>query len=133
MYAHDVMIWPVVTVKPQQTVNEVAELFVERRISGAPVVDDSGKLVGIITKGDLMWRAGLWTEKPHPPWFRALANVEMLAEMYAKAGARTVADVMTHQVVIVSPDASLDEIAGILESKAINRVPVVADGRIVGS
>jgi hypothetical protein len=70
---------------------------------------------------------GLWTEKPHPPWFRALAKLEMLAE-YAKARARTVADVMTHQVVVVSPDASLDEIAGILESKAINRVPVVADG-----
>src|SRR5579872_703252 len=106
MYAHDVMIWPVVTAKPQQTVKQVAELFVERRISGAPVVDDPGKLVGIITKSDPTLRAGLWTEKPHPPWFRALAKLEMLAE-YAKARARTVADVMTHQVVVVSPDASL--------------------------
>jgi CBS domain-containing protein len=132
MYAHDVMIWPVVTVRPEQTVQEIAALFVSKRISGAPVVDDSGKLVGIITQSDLMYRPELGTEKPHPPWFYQLAKEETLAAEYAKARARTVADVMTHQVVAVSPEATLNEIAAVLESKAINRVPVVEDGRIVG-
>ena len=56
MKAHDVMVSPVITVKPPSSVREVAKTFLERRISAAPVVDDQGKLVGIVSEGDLMQR-----------------------------------------------------------------------------
>jgi CBS-domain-containing membrane protein len=63
MKARDVMVAPVITVKPYSTVKEVAKTLVDRRISAVPVVDDAGKLVGIISEGDLMHRAETGTER----------------------------------------------------------------------
>lgn len=115
MRVQDVMISRVIVVKPQQALGEVAELFAEHEISGAPVVDDAGRLVGVISQSDLMYRAGPDFEKAP-----------------AAAREKTVAEVMTHQVASIAPDASLDAAAALLESKGIDRVPVVAAGRIVG-
>jgi CBS domain-containing protein len=66
MQARDVMTFPVITVKPTSSVKETANLFLKRRISAAPVVDDQGKLVGIISEGDLTHRAEIGTERQRP-------------------------------------------------------------------
>ena len=72
MKARDVMVSPVISVKPSCTVKEVAQTLLERRISAVPVVDDTGKLVGIVSEGDLMHRAEIGTQRRHSWWLRVL-------------------------------------------------------------
>jgi CBS domain-containing protein len=132
MKAHDVMVSPVVTVKPSATVKDVAKLLLERQISGLPVVDELGKLVGIVSEGDLVHRAEIGTEQRRSWWLLLLAEDQALATDYIKAHGRRVEDVMTRSVVTAAPDTPLDEIARILEKHAVKRVPIVRDGQLVG-
>jgi CBS domain-containing protein len=133
MRARDVMYTAVATTTPETTVEEVARLMINLRISGVPVIDKNGQLVGIITEGDLLRRAETGTERrrrsPWSEWFSA--NSRMAAE-YIKSHARRVEDVMTQEVASVGELASLGEIAELMEIKRIKRVPVVHDGKIVG-
>jgi CBS domain-containing protein len=126
------MDFPVITVKWSSSIEEVAKTFVRRRISGAPVVDDNGKLVGLISEGDLMYRSEIGTERSHPYWYLEYAGKEHLAAEYVKARALKVADVMTRGVITASPDASLNEIAALFETNSIKRVPIVENGELVG-
>ena len=109
MKARDVMVSPVISVKPSCTVKELAKTLLERRISAVPVVDDSGKLAGIVSEGDLMHRAEIGTQRRHSWWLRVLTGDDALAAEYTKAHARTVADVMTRDVITASPDTPLHE------------------------
>lgn len=132
MRARDVMVSPVITVKPNASVKEVAKTFLDRRISAVPVVDDQGKLVGIVSEGDLMHRSEAGTERQRPWWLLALTGGEALAAEYVKSHARKVADVMTRNVITATPDTPLHEIAALLEKNSIKRVPIVRDGGLVG-
>ena len=132
MKARDVMVSPVISVKPSCTVKELAKTLLERRISAVPVVDDSGKLAGIVSEGDLMHRAEIGTQRRHSWWLRVLTGDDALAAEYTKAHARTVADVMTRDVITASPDTPLHEIAALLERHSIKRVPIVRDGALLG-
>jgi CBS domain-containing protein len=132
MKARDVMVSPVVTVKPSASVKEVAKLLLERRISAVPVVDDQGKVVGIVSEGDLLHRAEAGTERQRSWWLRGLTGEETLAAEYVKAHAREVADVMTPQVTTAMPDTPLHEVATLMERNSIKRVPIVKDGQLVG-
>jgi CBS domain-containing protein len=131
MKAHDVMVSPVVTVKPSATVKDVAKLFLERQISAVPVVD-GGKFVGIVSEGDLVHRAEIGTEQRRSWWLLLLAEDQALAADYIKAHGRKVEDVMTRNVVTATPDTPLNEIARLLEKHGIKRVPIVRDGQLVG-
>lgn len=132
MKARDVMVSPVITVKPSSSVRDVAKTFLERRISAVPVVDDQGKLVGIVSEGDLMHRAEAGTERRRSWWLLGFTDDEALAAEYVKAHARKVADIMTRRVITASPDTPLHQIASLLENNAIKRVPIVKDGELVG-
>jgi CBS domain-containing protein len=132
MKARHIMVSPVITVKPSATVQEVAKLLLERRISGVPVVDDQGKIVGIVSEGDLMHRAEAGTERRHSWWLQGFMGDEALAAEYVRAHAHKVADVMTRNVISASPDTPLHEIAALLEKNSIKRVPIVKDGYLVG-
>ena len=132
MKARDVMVSPVISVKPSCTVKEVAKTLLERRISAVPVVDDTGKLAGIVSEGDLMHRAEIGTQRRHSWWLRVLTGDDALAAEYTKAHARTVAGVMTRDVITASPDTPLHEIAALLERHSIKRVPIVRDGALLG-
>ncbi len=132
MKARDVMVSPVITLKPTATVKEAARLFLERHISAAPVVDDGGKVIGIVSEGDLLHRVEAGTEARRPWWLRILASEETVAQDYIKAHGQRVEDVMTRDVVTVSPETPLQEIANLLESKRIKRVPVLSNGQLVG-
>src|SRR5665647_3102869 len=132
MKARDVMVSPVITVRPSASVREVAQIFLERRISAVPVVDEHGKLVGIISEGDLMHRAEPGTERKRSWWLQGFTGDETLAAEYVRAHARKVADVMTRHVIFAAPDMPLYEIANMLESNSIKRVPIVKDGQVVG-
>ncbi len=132
MQARDVMHSPVITLKPTSSVKEAAKLFLKRRISAAPVIDDQGKLVGIVSEGDLIHRSEIGTEQQRSWWLTLIAEDHDLARDYIKAHSRQVADVMTRNVVTATPDTPLNEIAIMLEKNAIKRVPIVRDGRLVG-
>ncbi|HTV28929.1 MAG TPA: CBS domain-containing protein [Xanthobacteraceae bacterium] len=132
MQARDVMTSPVITVKPTSTVKETAKLFLERRISAAPVVDDQGKLVGIISEGDLMHRSEIGTERQRAWWLTLMADEKGRAADYIKAHAKRVGDVMTGNVITAAPQTPLSEIAMILEQNAIKRLPIVHGDQIVG-
>lgn len=132
MKARDVMTAPVITCKATASVKEVAKLFLQRHISAVPVVDEQDKLVGIISESDLMRRAESETERQRPWWLMLMTGEQALASDYIKAHAVRVADVMTRKVIMTTPDTPLNEIAGILETNGIKRVPVVRDGQLVG-
>jgi CBS domain-containing protein len=132
MKARDVMVSPVVTVKPYSSVKEVAKILIEKGISAVPVTDDSGKVVGIVSEGDLMHRSEVGTERQRSWWLRVMAGDDMLAADYVKAHGRKIADIMTRNVITATPDMPLDEIAILLEMNSIKRVPIVKDSQLVG-
>ncbi len=132
MKARDVMVSPVMTLKPSNTVADAARLFLDNRISAAPVVDDQGKILGIVSEGDLMHRVEAGTQRRRSWWLTPFVGETTLATEYVKAHAKKVADIMTRNVTTVSPDTPLHEIAGLIEGKRIKRVPVVSNGQLVG-
>ena len=132
MKARDVMVSPVVTVGPSASVKEAAKLLLERGISAVPVVDDQGKVVGIVSEGDLLHRSEAGTERRRSWWLLGLTGEETLAAEYVKAHARKVGDVMTSQVTTATPDTPLHELATLMETNSVKRVPIVQDGHLVG-
>jgi len=100
--------------------------------SGGAVAGEDGRLLGIISEGDLIYRSEIGTQRPHPYWFVQHAGAEILAAEYVKARARTVADVMTRKVITATPETELNEIATMLEDNRIKRIPIVEAGQIVG-
>jgi CBS domain-containing protein len=126
------MVSPVITVKPHASVKEVAKTLVDRRISAVPVVDDAGKLIGIISEGDLMHRSETGTERRYRWWIRLMGGDASLPADYIKAHGCKAADIMTKNVITASPETPLDEIAILLERNSIKRVPIVGDGQLVG-
>ena len=135
MRAMDVMTTDVITINPDTTVQALAALLAERGISGAPVVDSSERLVGIVSEGDLLHRAEIGTARRHRErrrswWLDHFASD--LARDYIKSHGRTVKDIMTRDVVTVADDTDLGEVAALLETKRIKRVPVTRDGKVIG-
>lgn len=132
MQARDVMTTNVITVSPDTTVQEVAQCLLDRGISAVPVVDGGGKLLGIVSEGDLMRRSETGTERKHSWWLDMVSSTQDQAREYVKTHGTHARDVMTRSVVTVAEDASLEEVATLLEKHHIKRVPVVRDGRVVG-
>ncbi|MFQ5776160.1 MAG: CBS domain-containing protein [Kiloniellaceae bacterium] len=132
MLAQDIMTTNVVTVTPDVRVEDIARLLLERSISGVPVVDSAGRLMGIVSEGDLMRRREGETERRASWWLNLLASPEDRAREYVKAHGRRAEDVMTRDVVSVAEDTPVGEIAQILEKRRIKRVPVLRDGKVVG-
>jgi CBS domain-containing protein len=132
MLARDVMTPKVVTVSPDTRVAEIARILLDRRISGVPVVDADGRLVGIVTEGDLLRRPELGTERSRGWWLRLFGDQRAEAEAYAKSHGTRAEEIMTRNVVTVTEDTSVAEIARLLETHRIKRVPVLRDGRLVG-
>jgi CBS domain-containing protein len=122
----------VVTVRPETTVPELVQTLLSRNISGAPVVDDGGVLVGIVTEGDLLRRAELGTERKRGGWLAFFTGTATLAQDFVRSHATLVSDIMSPGVVAVGRSASLSEIADLMEIKHVRRVPVVDEGRVVG-
>jgi CBS domain-containing protein len=122
----------VVTVDEEASVQEAAALMLRHRVSALPVLDRSGKLVGIVSEGDLMRRAELGTERERSWWLELITANSDLAEDYVKAHGRKVGEVMTRKPITASPNTPINEIAVLLEEHAIKRVPILDRGKLVG-
>jgi CBS domain-containing protein len=122
----------VITVTPESDVPKVAELMLVNHISGTPVVDGDGRLVGMISEGDLIRRDEAGTAHERPWWLRLLMGRELLAGEFLREHSRRVGDLMTRDVVSAEPDTAVAEIATLLERHRIKRVPIVEAGKLVG-
>jgi CBS domain-containing protein len=127
MQAQDVMTTDVITVDPEADVATVAKLLLDHRISAAPVVARDGKVLGVVSEGDLMRRAG--SNRGQSWWLSLMAD--RTAEFIHIHGTRA-RDIMTPDVVYIAEEATLDEAAHTLEVNHIKRVPVIKDGHLVG-
>jgi CBS domain-containing protein len=132
MKAHDVMTWGVISVQSNASVMRAVQLMLQNKISGLPVVDDKGSLVGMVTEGDFLRRGELGTQRRRPRWLEFLVGPGRLAEEYVHACGRKVDEIMTPDPYTVSVDAPLDEVVRLMERHRIKRLPVVEDGKPVG-
>jgi CBS-domain-containing membrane protein len=132
MKAEDVMVSTVITAGVNASIGEVAAILLHNHISAAPVVDEKGELVGIVSEGDLMRRPEIGTTKRHSWWLELISNKSASATEYIKSHSRKVADVMTRDLITAKPDTPLGDIAALLERNQIKRVPIVAGGKLVG-
>jgi CBS domain-containing protein len=132
MQASDVMSTELVTVSPRDTVDHAARVMLEHRISGLPVVDDEGHLVGIVSEGDLLHRVENDTDRSHSLLGQIFASPARLATEFLKSAGRNVKDVMTPNPVTVPESALLADIAELFDRNRIRQVPVLRDGRLVG-
>ncbi len=132
MKVSDVMAKDVVTVNPETTVREIAELMTQHRISGLPVVDKDGHLIGIISETDLLHRAETGTERRRKWWLTAFVDSDRLAREYAASHAHKASDIMSRNVITIDAGADLADVADLLERRKLKRVPVVSGGQLVG-
>lgn len=132
MRAKDVMVRDVVTARPDMSVAEAVELLAEHDVNALPVVDDDDRVVGVVSEADLVRREEIDPVKHRPWWIEAITPATRLAAEFAKSHGRRVEEVMTTQVVSATEDASLAEIAALLERHRIKRVPIIEDGKLVG-
>jgi CBS domain-containing protein len=132
MIVADVMTRNCITIAPEATVEEAVNLMLTRNISGLFVVDKSGDVAGVITEGDLLRRDEIGTERHRPWWLRLLASPARQAADFTRANGRHVRDVMTEDVLSIAQGARLEDVVATMEKHRIKRLPVTADGRIVG-
>jgi CBS domain-containing protein len=132
MNAADVMVSKVITVGPDATVQEVAEILLKNKISAVPVVSQGGKILGIVSEGDMLRRVESHTLRHRSWWLQLFTASATLRDEFVKSHSHKVVDVMTPKVLTVSPETPLGEIASVLEKNGIKRVPVVKDGKLVG-
>ena len=132
MHAIDVMTSDVISVDENATVPAVARLLAERGISAVPVVDKNNRVIGMVSEGDLLHRVETGTERRRSWWLDMMASTNKLAGDYIKSHSGRVKDVMTRNVLSVTGTTSVADIALLLETNRIKRVPVVRDGKLVG-
>jgi CBS domain-containing protein len=132
MLAQDIMTRAVLTVTPDTKLVDAASRMLEAHVSALPVLDTAGRLVGIISEGDLLRRAETGTEPHHAGWVELFLGPSRLATEYVHSHARTVHDVMTETPFTVAEDAPLDDIVKLMERHHIKRVPVMRGETMVG-
>ncbi|HXZ00429.1 MAG TPA: CBS domain-containing protein [Stellaceae bacterium] len=132
MKVSDIMTRGAVTVTADSTIEAAARLMLSHRISGLPVVDAAGAVIGIVTEGDLLRRVEIGTEARRGRWFELLVGPGRLAGDYVRSHARKVGEVMTREVAGIGPEAPLAEAVALMERRHVKRLPVIDGGRVVG-
>ncbi len=129
MRIDEIMQTEVVGVSPTDSLKRVARLLLEHGISGVPVLNDHGAVIGVVSEGDILVKASAaFGEREHPSnWLFGDDEREAL-----KRGAQTAADAMSRPVVTVDPRCTVAEAARVMVKQSVNRLPVVSDGRLVG-
>lgn len=133
--ASDIMKTDFTTVPPEMTVEELGRLFIEKNVSGLPVVDSGGNILGIVTEHDLINR----NKKLHIPTvlriFDAFIPLEGFGAMekeFRRMSAQVVSEIFTTDVITVAEETPIDEIATIMSERKVHHLPVVRGGELVG-
>ncbi|ASS55562.1 CBS domain-containing protein [Rhizobium leguminosarum] len=131
MLVKDVMTTKLVGVSPDNSVRRAAEIMLANQVSGVPVIDDAGRLIGILSEGDLLRRTELGGAAAAELGTFAL-TAEEKATAYVKSNAWKVADVMSRDPVVVGEDTSLGQVSALMQKHRIKRIPVMRDGVPIG-
>jgi CBS domain-containing protein len=132
MKAREIMSPEVVSVSPDAFILEAVRLMLQNRISGLPVMDRQGTLVGVVTEGDFLRRTETGTQRKRARWNEFFEGPGQSADEYVHSHGRKVADVMTPTPITITEDTRLDDIVGLMEQRGIRRLLVVRQGRVVG-
>jgi len=132
MQVKDVMTRNVISIGADEPVVKAARLMLQNRISGLPVVDKDGELVGIVTEGDFLRRGELGTERRRPKWLEFIVGPGKLAQEYVHTAGRKVEEIMTPDPETAAETDSLERVVEVMERRHIKRLPVMRDGRMVG-
>jgi CBS domain-containing protein len=132
MQASDVMTRNLLSIGRDAPIREAIRLMLDNKVSGLPVVDTAGKMVGILTEGDLVRRSEIATERRRWPWLDFVMGPGRMASDYVKTHGRVVGELMTHEVAVVAPDTPLADIVALMEQRRIKRLPVIDHGMLVG-
>ena len=132
MKVKDVMTSPVLSVESESPISQAIQLMLEKRISGLPVLDGQGRLVGVVTEGDFLRRAKTGTQRRRSRWLEFLIGPGRLADEYTRSHGRKVIDVMTPDPVTINEQTSLEQVVQIMEKHRIKRLPVLREQKLVG-
>ena len=132
MKAKDVMTGNVISIEPDQTVLQAARLMLQHHISGLPVVDAGGQLVGILSEGDFLRRRETQTERRRSRWLEFLMGPGKIAAEYTRSHGSKVGEVMTPDVRTVDEETPIEDIVELMERHRVKRVPVMRAGKMVG-
>ena len=134
MRAHQIMTRKVITVKADTPVLDAANLMLQHHISGLPVVDETGRLIGMVSEGDFVRRSEIGTQRPRIRWLEFLMGVVgKAAQDYVREHGRKVSDIMTQDdLCIATEDMPLSELVGLMERRNVKRLPVVRGHTLIG-
>jgi CBS domain-containing protein len=132
MTVRDVMASPVVTVRRETPLKDVARLLINNGVSGVPVVDDAGAVVGVVSEGDFLVKEQGAAEIHHRRLARLFGESSEARSQLEKVEARTAGEAMTSPAITVAPGSAIRDAAALMTRRSVNRLPVVDDGRLVG-
>jgi CBS domain-containing protein len=122
----------VICIDADEPVLKAARLMLQNRISGLPVLDKEGELVGIVTEGDFLRRGELGTQRQRPKWLEFILGPGKLAEEYVQTWGGKVREIMTPDPWTIGEDETLEAVVEVMERRRIKRIPVTRAGRIIG-
>ena len=132
MRAHQIMTRPVITVAPETTIVEAANTMLQKHVSGLPVVDAAGKLVGIISEGDFIRRSEIGTQRKRGRFLKFILGPGKKATDFVHEHGRKVAQIMTKSPLTITEDTALEDIVELMEKNNIKRLPVMRGDKIIG-
>jgi CBS domain-containing protein len=132
MRAHQIMTRQVVTIAAGASIVDAANIMLDKHISGLPVIDDAGNVVGIVSQGDFIRRAEIGTERKRGRWLKFLVGPSTAASDFVRERGRKVEEIMTPDPRTVSEDATLEDIVELMERNHVKRLPVLRGDRLVG-
>ncbi len=132
MKVSDVMTHRVISIAPDADIRDAVELMLKNRISGLPVIDDQGKLAGIVSEADFLRRTETGTERKLSPWYDAIFGPRESATGFVRAHGQKVHEVMTREPITVTENAPLHEAVDLMERHRVKRLPVLRRGKVIG-
>ena len=132
MRAHQIMTRPVITITPETPIVEAANTMLQKHVSGLPVVDASGKLVGIVSEGDFIRRSEIGTQRKRGRFLKFILGPGKAATDFVHEHGRKVAEIMTPKPLTISEETQLEEIVELMEKNNVKRLPVTRGDTVVG-
>jgi CBS domain-containing protein len=132
MQVKDVMTPNVICIGANEPVLKAVRLMLQNRISGLPVIDKDGELIGIVTEGDFLRRSELGTQRRRPKWLEFILGPGRLAEEYTRSAGRKVEEIMTPDPRTIGENEALEAVVDTMERHRVKRLPVTRGGRVVG-
>lgn len=132
MRAHQIMTRPVITVSPETTIVDAANTMLQKHVSGLPVVDAAGKLVGIVSEGDFIRRSEIGTQRKRGRFLKFILGPGKAATDFVHEHGRKIAEIMTPEPLTITEDTPLERIVQLMEKNNVKRLPVTRGDKVVG-